>query len=270
MTVLLYHDVLGDPRAPASGFDGADAEIYKLSRSSFEAHLAALATTPAVFSGTAQTLPDALSRRAEVVLSFDDGGASAWPVTGEALGRRGWHGLFFITTDRIGSTGFLEGAGIRALRAAGHLVGSHSASHPPRMAALGRDALLREWRESRARLEDLLGEPVRIASVPGGYHSRAVADAAEASGYDVLFTSEPRRMPWRSGRLLVAGRFSIMRDTPPAAAAALGTGRLLACAGQAARWNAKKLLKAVGGRAWLGFRKRYWAWNAGPGASPRR
>ena len=40
-------------------------------------------------------------------------------------------------------------------------------------------------------LEDILGESMRIASVPGGYYSRAVAETAAATGYTMLFNSEP-------------------------------------------------------------------------------
>jgi len=272
VTVLLYHDVLGDSRAPQSGFGGADAEIYKLEQQTFEQHLAAIAgSAKAVFSGPPDALPTILQRPELVMLSFDDGGASAWPVTAEALERRGWRGLFFITTDRIGTPGFLGEAAIRSLVRAGHIVGSHSASHPARMAALDSAALQREWAESRRRLESIVAGPVRTASVPGGYHSAAVASAAEACGYELLFTSEPRRSPWRSGRLLLSGRYSILRNTPARTAASLGTGNVLACARQTAGWNAKKILKKVGGRAWLGFRKRYWEWKAaGRDASPRR
>ncbi|HTL04661.1 MAG TPA: polysaccharide deacetylase family protein, partial [Gemmatimonadales bacterium] len=253
----------GDARASASGFAGADAEVYKLPLPLFGAHLDAIgATAKAIFSGPANVLAGALARPATAVLSFDDGGASAWPVTAELLERHGWRGLFFITTDRIGTPGFLDEDAIRALAGSGHIVGSHSVSHPARMATLDPPSLQREWRDSRERLESLLGAPVRIASVPGGYHSAAVARAAAECGYEVLFTSEPRRVPWRSGSLLVAGRFSVMRATPPAVAAALGTGDRVACTRQSAGWAAKKVLKRVGGPAWLAFRRRYWEWKA--------
>jgi peptidoglycan/xylan/chitin deacetylase (PgdA/CDA1 family) len=263
VTVLLYHDVLGDARAPVSGFSGADAELYKLSLPLFGAHLDAIgATAKAIFSGPSSTLAAALARPEVTVLSFDDGGASAWPVTAEQLERRGWRGLFFVTTDRIGTPGFLGEDAIRALARSGHLIGSHSVSHPARMAALDPPALRREWRDSRERLETILGGPMHLASVPGGYHSSAVARAAAECGYAVLFTSEPRRAPWRSGSLLVAGRFSVVNTTAPAVAAALGAGDRVACARQSAGWAAKKVLKRVGGPAWLAFRRRYWEWKA--------
>ena len=59
------------------------------------------------------------------------------------------------------------------------------------MAALTRAELDREWRQSIARLSAVLGDPVKVASVPGGYYSREVGESAAAAGIEALFTSEP-------------------------------------------------------------------------------
>ena len=56
-----------------------------------------------------------------------------------------------------------------------------------------------EWSESRQRLEDMLGHAVTVGSVPGGYFSRAVAEAAAEAGLQVLFTSEPTTRIRRRG-----------------------------------------------------------------------
>lgn len=263
MTSLLYHDVLSDPQNPSSGFSGADADIYKLPLAEFEQHLSAIAATGAeVFAGPVDALPAVVRRPRIVLLTFDDGGSSAWPVAADALGRHGWKGVFFVTTRRIGTPGFLTADAIRSLAADGHLVGSHSASHPTRMAALTPDELQREWAESRNRLEEILGSAVSYGSIPGGYYSDAVAEAAAESGYRLLFTSEPRRQPWSHREVLLSGRFSIVRHTPAGVATALARGEMLSCARQRALWTAKKLLKRVGGETWLEFRRRYWAWRA--------
>jgi len=60
---------------------------------------------------------------------FDDGGTSAVSI-GDALAVRGWKGHFFIVTGLIGSRTFLTGAEIRYLHSCGHVVGSHSDTHP--------------------------------------------------------------------------------------------------------------------------------------------
>lgn len=262
MTALLYHDVVDAGQEAASGFPGADANIYKLPAETFEAHLDAIAATGCeVFSGTMAELEPALRRTGVVLLTFDDGGASAWPRIARALDRRGWRGLFFVTTGRIGEAGFLSREAIRSLSAEGHLVGSHTVTHPPRMAALPSSELIEEWGDSRRRLEEILGAPMHCGSVPGGYYSDAVARASAECGYRVLFTSEPRRHPWSRHGVLLAGRFSVVRRTPPGRAAALGTGSPVECLKQSAFWNAKKIAKRLGGETWLRFRRRYWAWR---------
>ena len=66
-----------------------------------------------------------------LLLTFDDGGSSAVLYTAEALREFHWPAHFFVTTDRIGDSGFLDPAQIRDLREMGHVVGSHSLLAPP-------------------------------------------------------------------------------------------------------------------------------------------
>lgn len=249
---LEYHDIVRDD-PDASGFPGGAAASYKLGAADFAAHLDAIAQR-----GIQVTAVDRIdeSRRDAVLLTFDDGGVSALTEAGPALGGRGWPGHFFVTTGQLGAAGFLSGPDLRALRSGGHVVGSHSRSHPLRFSALTRSAMLAEWRDSRAALEDVLGEPVRAASVPGGYFSRAAAETAAEAGYTALFTSEPTARIYRVDGCRVIGRFTLRRWSTPAEAAALATGNPRVRARQWAAWNAKKLVKATGLRAYLALRER--------------
>ena len=104
------------------------------------------------------------------MLTFDDGAASALEAA-EQLARRYWRGHFFIATDLVGTPGFLTWDGVRELARCGHVVGSHSCSHPDRMAACSPEELLDEWSRSGAMLAEALGRPVSTASVPGGLYS---------------------------------------------------------------------------------------------------
>lgn len=253
---LLYHDVLDPSSGLASGFVGADADVYKLDRSEFAQHLAAIAAaTPqrpgSVMSTLASQATEAL------LLTFDDGGASALHPTADLLDARGWVGHFLITGDFIGSHGFVSAADIRDLRQRGHVIGSHSCSHPARMANCNRSQLTREWSDSCRRLADILGEAVDVASVPGGYYAKVVADTAAEAGIRALFTSEPVTTVGQVGDCAVVGRYSIQRGTPPEIAAALASGAFAPRAKQFAYWNMKKAVKAVGGSQWLRLRK-YW------------
>jgi peptidoglycan/xylan/chitin deacetylase (PgdA/CDA1 family) len=94
------------------------------------------------------------------------------------------------TTSASGRT--LNGDEVRMLaRRAGHSIGAHTEHHlflPRHTPALQR----REMAVNRARLESLLGQPVRTFAYPfGAYDEQAVA-AAEAAGFVVAVTVEAR------------------------------------------------------------------------------
>ncbi|MBK9169535.1 MAG: polysaccharide deacetylase family protein [Bryobacterales bacterium] len=250
---LLYHDVVPAGCWEASGFQGAGADVYKLDRESFARHLEAihavhpgrLATAPGLIAGTAGD--------GKLSLTFDDGGASALH-TADALDAWGWKGHFFITAGRIGTPAFLDRRGIQELHRRGHLIGSHSYSHPARMALCSDAELDDEWGRSAGVLEEILGEKVRIASVPGGYYSRRVAVSAARAGIGLLFNSEPVTRAGRVEGCLVLGRFSAQRGHSPQWAAAIAAGDPRLRAREYLFWNAKKLAKGLLGNRWLRLR----------------
>jgi len=205
---LLFHDVfVGDPGE--SGFSSPAADRYKLSVGEFEQQLSVLHRS--------HLTPRSSSTHSShsVRLTFDDGGASYYTIVADRLEQLGWRGYCFVPTDFIGRTGFLSAAQIRELDARGHLIGTHSASHPARFSALSRVEMRCEWADSRKALEDVLGRPVTTGSVPGGYFSRAVARAAADAGLQRLFNSEPVRSTRPIDGCTVAGRFAIRRGAAP-------------------------------------------------------
>ena len=250
--VLMYHDVTAPGRHTDSGFPSADAALYKLESAQFAAHLDALALALPV----PPALPDALTAgNTPWLITFDDGGLSAHTEIIGLLEQRGWRGCFFMTTDFIDTKGFLDAAQLRDLHTRGHVVGSHSCSHPLRFSSLPRAAMLREWRDSVARLSDILGVPVVTASIPGGAYSRITAETAAAAGLRVLFTSEPTTKITTVDGCLIVGRYAVQRATPPAVAAALAAVKFLPAMRQALLWNAKKIAKKTAGPLYLKFRE---------------
>ncbi len=238
MRTLMYHDIAARNERESVGFEGPLAARYKLEPSAFEAHLDAIART-----GLSVGTLDAGQNPPQVAISFDDGGASAGAAA-QALERRGWRGQFFVTSERIGTAGFMSAEQVRELAGAGHLIGSHSHSHPTYMGKLTRAQLDEEWTRSRELLGEMLGSPPRTASVPGGYLSTAVIASAAAAGYELLFTSEPTARVREDG-LTVRGRYTIWASTPPKVAAAYARGESLACGRLWLEWNLKKLAKSV-------------------------
>lgn len=247
---LEYHDVVDTQDFDSSGFPGPAANSYKLDLSSFMAHLDRLSG----LEGAGISVHHLSTAERPILLTFDDGGLSALAVTSSAIERHGFVGHFFITTDRIGTPAFCSAADLRKLAGRGHIVGTHSHSHPRRMARLSDAELDREWRHSTDRLKEILGAPVTVASVPGGYHSNRVALAASRAGIRHLFTSEPVMTIRRVGHCQVFGRYTLRRNSPADEVAALvGVGGV-ARARQWGIWNAKKVLKTIAGDAYLRLR----------------
>ncbi|MBI3555161.1 MAG: polysaccharide deacetylase family protein [Deltaproteobacteria bacterium] len=251
---LLYHDVVRG-HASASGFPGADADIYKLEEANFSAHLSQIAK---LGEGRVQLLKKSAEFQAQpipILFTFDDGGVSAHEPTASLLEARGWRGHFYIVTERVGQPGFLSADQIRDLHRRGHHIGSHSHSHPAGFSTLTWEKMLHEWKESRRILGEILGEPAWSASVPGGFYSREVARAAHEAGYTILFNSEPTAVVSQMGRLTILGRYGIQRQTSPELAQSLARADFFPRAAQSFTWNAKKPLKKIGGKLWLSFRR---------------
>lgn len=204
---LMYHEVTDDPSN--SGFQRAGARPYSLPWNTFTSHLDAIAAGPC--TPVAVTDVDLAQRGRHLFLTFDDGGRSARAVA-DRLAELGWRAHFFIVTARIGERTFLRPTDILAIHKAGHIVGSHSHTHPDIFRDLPRAHMVLEWRVSQDILSALVGEPCLTASVPGGDISPEVLLSADEAGFRYLFTSEPSLRPGRVGQCWVLGRLGVKTD----------------------------------------------------------
>ena len=250
----MYHDVV-DRDSPESGRLGAGADHYKVTSESFIAHLDQIEETVGMPPAVADDLLAGRGSSPLWALTFDDGGDSALHV-GEELLRRAWRGHFFITSGVVGTRGFVDASAIRELDRMGHIVGSHSMTHPERMASLPANDLLREWSESVAVLASLVAKEVRTASVPGGHYRRNVAGAAARAGVTTLFTSEPvRSARWVDG-CLVVGRYPIRRNASAEDAARAAAGEAAFWLPEYVGWNLRKLAKQLAGERYEHVRRK--------------
>lgn len=148
-------------------------------------------------------LPDA---RRWVGLSFDDAYVSVWENAVPELVERGIPFTVFVPTGSLGTRpGWVQqphhpfwhervmsAQHIRTLAGVpGVTVGSHTVTHP-RLSRLSLSAAHRELVESKAALEDLIGQPVELLSFPHGDWNQAVIELALEAGYRRLFGIEPR------------------------------------------------------------------------------
>lgn len=251
---LLYHDVVKGDDPDASGRPGSGAAAYKLDADEFDRHIKAVAAQhrrPAP-SSVYEFLEPRNNHHVPFFLTFDNGGVSAAVEIADALEKIHWRGHFFVTGRHIGETSYVSSDQIRALASRGHIIGSHSWSHPDRMAKCNWQELMHEWRQSLARLSDILGVRIATASVPGGYFCLKVAEAAAACGIRALFTSEPVKRAYWVDSCLVLGRYTLHRGMTADQAACLASPNWNPeQLKQYCYWNLKKLCKRLGGRCYL-------------------
>jgi peptidoglycan/xylan/chitin deacetylase (PgdA/CDA1 family) len=243
-----FHDVVAKiSAAPAS------ATINTVEQQVFVEHLAAIHSR--LGAKSVVRVDQSENRGTAVFLTMDDGYVSSLVYAAPELEAFGWRAHFFVTTNFIGRPGFLDKEKIRELYQRGHLIGSHSCSHPEWMAKLTWKELVREWTDSCTVLSDLLGAPITVASVPAGYYSKKVAAAAAASGIKVLFTSEPTATEHLVSGCRVLGRYSVRRTTSSAVVGAIAAGRKWPRYRQTATWSLNKAAKTLAGPFYLSARR---------------
>ena len=139
-----------------------------------------------------------------VAITFDDGYRNFYDTALPQLQRSGFPATVYVVAGLVGRTAawlpadglpaapLMDASCLRELRRAGIAVGSHAMDHVP-LAGLAADRLATELAGSRARLEDLLGEPVRHLCYPYGSHDLAVVQAAARAGYATGVTCQRAR-----------------------------------------------------------------------------
>jgi peptidoglycan/xylan/chitin deacetylase (PgdA/CDA1 family) len=241
---LLFHDVY-ETSPDESGFLSAAANRYKLPLADFDAQLEGVARVRNDAPMVVNPSGESKAQDPPYAITVDDGGVSYFTIIAGRLEQRGWRGHCFVSTDFVGQRGFLTAEQICDLDARGHVIGSHSASHPARFSSLAYDEMVREWTQSREALEQILGHDVEVGSVPGGYFSPMVARAAGEAGLRVLFTSEPVTSIQPGPDCQLIGRFTIRRGDSADAAQRLVVPAPWARSTAWISWNAKGLVKPL-------------------------
>jgi len=215
LPVLMYHSISGDSE------DGVDPYFrVATSPERFRAHMNWLAE----LGWVGVTLGDGLKWRAgeldfpkrPVAITFDDGfrdfRTNAFPV----LRDRGFRATMHVPTGLVGGKGCFMGRDcldwgeIRSLHGCGIEFGSHTVSHPV-LYNLPWFEIRRELVDSKARIEEELGEPVRIFSYPFAFpqpdrdFTRLFTATLEQCGYQTCTTTTIGRV-WPSD-----SRFAVRR-----------------------------------------------------------
>ena len=253
---IMFHDVVVDENYDQTGFPGVGAARYKLTATKFRSHLQAIRQNARFEPGI---LDVSRSPRDTCYLTFDDGGLSAYTVIAPLLEEFGWQGLFFVTTQYIDTPTFLSTDMIRSLDRRGHIIGSHSHTHPANIASLSTADALVEWRTSTRILQDILGKPIAVASVPAGYYGPTILSSANEAGIKHLFTSEPTIKIQNAG-CYVYGRYSIFDSTSSNTVGKLAAWDSRSRIKHALLWSFKIFIKRVLGDKYRSFRIRLLRW----------
>ena len=255
LRTLMFHDVVFEGKFDSSGFPGNNAATYKLTEEQFSKYLNLLKNkdiqSPIIIENSSAL------QKGGWVLSFDDGGVSAFDNVLTLLNKFNWKAHFFITTDYIGKKGFLNRKQIVILREQGHIIGSHSCSHP-NMTKLDQHTLGTEWKKSLQILSEIINEPVNTAAVPGGHYNENVAKVAEKSGVRYLFTSTPFMKVKYVGQCAVIGRYGIKNSTPINMILKLAKGDVKTWLYQKIIWDTKKIVQSLLGNNYSILRKYYY------------
>lgn len=187
--VLMYHDIV-TTNDRSSGFQNENAFQYKVEVSAFEEQVKAL-------------------QGKDVVFTFDDGGVSFLTKAAPILEKYGFKGVFFISTRYIGTPGFLTAEQVKALEERGHIVGSHSYSHPEIFTKLSKEEIHEEWSKSFETLQNILGKKDLPMSIPNGYASKTIMQEAIGCGYTDIYTSQPTTKVGSFQKHNVIGRYVV-------------------------------------------------------------
>jgi peptidoglycan/xylan/chitin deacetylase (PgdA/CDA1 family) len=158
--------------------------------------------------------------RENVIITVDDGGIGNFKYILPLLEKYGLKGIFFIPTAYISKSdatrpNYMNRSQIRDIHLSGHIIGSHSHSHPRNISLMPPEKVNEEWTTSKLILEEITGETVTTCSIPGGFYNPKHLAILKTAGYDKIFNSTPKYGLINSSGVQIVGRFSIENDTKP-------------------------------------------------------
>jgi peptidoglycan/xylan/chitin deacetylase (PgdA/CDA1 family) len=248
----MYHDVV--PKVAGSG---GGPERFSVSVESFERMLDSIAEVGHMGCSLDTALHTPGQPR--VAITFDDGRVGQFDHAIPALRARNMTATFFVTTDWVGTPGFMTWDQLRQMVEWGMSVQSHTRSHP-HLSGLDRERLRGELADSKTELDRQLGQDTTQLALPGGdAPRRALRPLVHETGYRVVATSRwgqnAERVVHNARRSDWIRRCTAPRSLTPDVARRIisGDARLTA-----ARYSREMILNGI--RATLGA-DRYWRWR---------
>lgn len=126
-----------------------------------------------------------------IIITFDDGYQSNYQYGYPILKKYGYKATVFMVTDYIDKEGYMSEYMLRKIQTDEVFdVESHSVSHDYNLSEFEEDKILREVRDSKEKLEELLEKPVNIFCYPYGRNSEKLRQALKDEGYIFAVTTQ--------------------------------------------------------------------------------
>ncbi len=131
-----------------------------------------------------------------IMLTFDDGLSGNYKYAKKVLDELKMTGYFMVSTDLIGTEGYMTAEQLKELLRKKHVIGCHTSTHHRMSASDSQEILNYEIVQAKSNLEKLLGTPVSVFCWCGGEectYTREAQKMIEKAGYKYGFmtNSEP-------------------------------------------------------------------------------
>lgn len=123
-----------------------------------------------------------------VIITFNGGYADAYTAA-QHLNGKGLKGVFFITSDKIGTEGYLDWRQVKKMRSWGMEIGSQGVNGANLLSS-GEFYIKDEIYRSKDIIEKELGEKIISFAYPFGGYTQSIADIAEEAGYVFARTND--------------------------------------------------------------------------------
>lgn len=235
MNALMFHDVY-EVSPKETGFTNPSALIYKIPQSDFLS-----------FIGYYYDYRESNLLANDTVWTFDDGGQSFLWIA-QQLSKKKLVGHFFITTAMIGHKGFLTETDIQEIDRLGHIIGSHSHTHPSNISKLAEEEIYEEFKKSIDILSSIIRKPINEVSIPNGYYTPKMVEIIKKLGCNVIYVSEPTSKVRTIQGIKIVGRFDLRSDLPIERYKDFLTNKSFLKRKKLIRWKVMKLVKYILGK----------------------
>jgi peptidoglycan/xylan/chitin deacetylase (PgdA/CDA1 family) len=144
-----------------------------------------------------------------VAMTFDDGHETNFAAYAEIL-RHGGCADFFINPSTVGTKGYLSWAQLREMSRHGASIQSHGMHHVY-LNGLSPQEVDHELADSRARIQDELGQSVDYFAPPNGRMLKDTPQRARELGYRAVCSSQVG--VWRNSQAAEIPRWAVRADT---------------------------------------------------------